>query len=71
MFYERLSPQRELVIEAVLRLTNSDEVGNVAMLRAISVPLVFGLLECAEANRGDTLHLSTSDCCAMCVTGQF
>lgn len=48
---------------------NSDEVGNVAMLKAISVPLVFGLLERVVANRGDTLRLSPSDCCATCVTG--
>lgn len=39
------------------------------MLKAISVPLVFGLLERVVANRGDTLRLSPSDCCATCVTG--
>lgn len=49
---------------------NSDEVGNVAMLKAISVPLVFGFLECVVANRGDTRLLSPPECCAMCVTGR-
>lgn len=50
---------------------NSDEVGNVTRLKAVSVSLVFGLLELVVAARGDTLHFSPSGGRSMCVTPHF
>lgn len=40
---------------------NGDEVGNARRLKAISVPLMFGLLERGGPTRGDTPQLSPSD----------